>query len=61
MISFEEFKEVLREKVAGSIDADVTVVTIPKNNGVGFMYSVVIRLIGVQFQNNIRLNEIRSQ
>lgn len=34
MISFEEFKEILREKVADIVDGEVTVVTVPKNNGV---------------------------
>lgn len=34
MISFEEFKEILREGVANNIDAEVTVVTVPKNNGI---------------------------
>jgi len=34
MISFEEFKEILREEVADIIDGDVTIVTVPKNNGV---------------------------
>ena len=34
MMSFEEFKEILREKVADTVDGEVTVVTVPKNNGV---------------------------
>ena len=34
MISFEEFKEILREEVAGNVDGEVTVVVILKNNGV---------------------------
>ncbi len=34
MISFEEFKEILREGVANNIDAEVTVVTVLKNNGI---------------------------
>ena len=34
MMSFEEFKEILREEVASNVDADVTIVTVPKNNGV---------------------------
>lgn len=34
MISFEVFKEILREKVADNVDGDVTIVTILKNNGV---------------------------
>ena len=34
MKSFEEFKEILREEIAGNVDGDVTIVTIPKNNGV---------------------------
>lgn len=33
-MSFEEFKEILREKVADTVDGEVTVVTVPKNNGV---------------------------
>ena len=33
-MSFEEFKEILREEVAGNVDGEVTVVTIPKNNSV---------------------------
>lgn len=33
-MSFEEFKEILREEVASNVDADVTIVTVPKNNGV---------------------------
>lgn len=31
---FEEFKEILREEVADNVDGEVTVVVIPKNNGV---------------------------
>lgn len=34
MKSFEEFKEILREEVVDNVDGDVTIVTIPKNNGV---------------------------
>lgn len=34
MKSFEEFKEILREQIAGNVDGDVTLVVIPKNNGV---------------------------
>lgn len=34
MVSFEEFKEILREEVAGNVDGEITVVAVPKNNGV---------------------------
>lgn len=34
MVSFEEFKEILREEVAGNVDGEVTVVAVSKNNGV---------------------------
>lgn len=34
MISFEEFKEIIREKVTDKVNGEVTVVKVPKNNGV---------------------------
>lgn len=34
MISFEEFKEILREEVANKVDGEVSIVTVAKNNGV---------------------------
>lgn len=34
MVNFEEFKEILREEVAGNVDGEVKVVAVPKNNGV---------------------------
>lgn len=34
MISFEEFKEIIREEVTDKVDGEVTIVTVPKNNGV---------------------------
>lgn len=34
MMSFEEFKEILREEVADKVDDEVTIVTVPKNNDI---------------------------
>lgn len=34
MISFDEFKEIIREEVTDKVDGEVTIVTVPKNNGV---------------------------